>query len=140
MLLPLLGAWVGTVLACYFSRENYVAATENNAALLGLTLEQRLQAIQAKSAMIPIAEAGVLKTDKDDGNIKLKDDILDGVVGKSGRNRVPILGADGVVRYVLHRSMIDRFFGEHQVLGRDRHRRWLREESRPRLDYQRDRP
>ena len=117
MLLPVIGAWVGTVLAFYFSRENYVAATENNAALLGLG--DRLQAIQADKAMIPMAQAAMLKTPKDDASIKLKEDILDGIVKQSGRNRIPIAGDDGVVRYVVHRSVIDKFMGEQAAAGKD---------------------
>src|SRR5690348_14978704 len=34
--LPLLGTWVGTVLAFYFARENLQAATESTLALVGL--------------------------------------------------------------------------------------------------------
>ena len=117
MLLPVIGAWVGTVLAFYFSRENYIAATENNAALLGLS--DRLQTIRAESAMIPMAQAAMLKTPKDDAGIKLKEDILDGVVKASGRNRIPIASDDGVVRYVVHRSVIDKFIGEQAAAGKD---------------------
>jgi len=117
MLLPVIGAWVGTVLAFYFSRENYIAATDNNAKLLGLT--DRLQAIKAETAMIPIAQAAMFKTPKADADILLKGDILDGVVKQSGRNRIPIAGDDGVVRYVVHRSMIDKFIVEQQAAGAD---------------------
>lgn len=117
MLLPVMAAWVGTVLAFYFSRENYVAAAQNNAAILGLTLQQRLEATPAKSAMIPTAQADLLKTKEAEDKIKLKDHVLEGDAIKKGRNRIPILGDDSVVRYVVHRSMIDKFIAEQAMAG-----------------------
>jgi uncharacterized Tic20 family protein len=33
-ILPLLGAWVGTIIAFYFARDNFDAATRNTSALL----------------------------------------------------------------------------------------------------------
>ena len=42
IVLPLVGTWVGTVLAFYFSRENFVAAASQTASLVRqLTPEQR---------------------------------------------------------------------------------------------------
>jgi hypothetical protein len=117
MLLPVLGAWVGTVLAFYFSRENYVAATENNAALLNLTLEQRLRRIRADGAMLPMGQVDALQTDKAEADLKLKDDILESGPIKQGRNRLLILTTQGVVRYIMHRSMVDKFITEKVTSG-----------------------
>ena len=41
-LLPLLGTWVGTVLAYYFSRKNFEAASQSVERMVTLTTEQRL--------------------------------------------------------------------------------------------------
>lgn len=60
--------------------------------------------------MIPIEDARVLhlKKGQNDDNIGIKADIIDPVI-KKGKNRVPVLDADGHIRYMLHRSLIDRF-------------------------------
>jgi len=108
---------VGTVLAFYFSRENYVAATENNAALLNLTLEQRLRRIRADGAMLPMGQVDALQTDKAEADLKLKDDILESGPIKQGRNRLLILTTQGVVRYIMHRSMVDKFITEKVTSG-----------------------
>ncbi len=72
MILPVLGAWIGTVLAFYFSRENYITAAEKNAAVLN----HRLLVIPMTDVMIPIEKAGVLITDDSEDKIKLKDRLL----------------------------------------------------------------
>lgn len=112
MILPVVAAWVGTVLAFYFSRENYAAAAENNAAVLNLRFDQRLQAIPVTEVMIPIEKAEVLTTDEAEDKIKLKDDLIDAKFDKTGRNRLPILNGKGIARYVVHRSIIDKSVAE----------------------------
>ena len=52
--LPLFGSWVGTVLAFYFSRENFEAANRSVAALVKqITPEEKLQSIPVKEVMLP---------------------------------------------------------------------------------------
>src|ERR1700730_8315375 len=47
--LPLLGTWVGTILAYYFSKENFEAATQSVTALAKqLTPQQKLQSTPAR--------------------------------------------------------------------------------------------
>jgi hypothetical protein len=50
--LPLFGTWVGTVLAYYFSRENFEAATSSTERLVQLTLEERLRSVLVANVMI----------------------------------------------------------------------------------------
>lgn len=48
MLLPVLGTWVGTVLAFYFSKENFVAAAQQTSNLVRqLTPEQKYRQSQS---------------------------------------------------------------------------------------------
>jgi hypothetical protein len=59
-LLPLLGTWVGTVLAYYFSKDNFQTASDavrETVRELNVPME-RLRNIRAKDAMVPI---GVIK-------------------------------------------------------------------------------
>jgi hypothetical protein len=110
MLLPMIGAWVGTVLAFYFSKENYVAAAESNAQVLGMTLDQRLQSTPVNAVMIPFEQVqNRVVLDRDPGQLKLRDDILGPTALATGRNRIMVTSDRGVVKYVVHRSIIDRF-------------------------------
>lgn len=114
LLLPVIGAWVGTVLAFYFGRENYVAAAQNSEKLLALTLEQKLESSKASEAMRPIAKIVALRAD-DDTQVKLKDDMLDKM--SDSKSRLPVLGSNDVARYIVHRSMIDRFIADRAMKG-----------------------
>lgn len=106
ILLPVFGAWVGTVLAYYFSKENFAAATR--ALATQLTPEEKLKSIPAKDVMIPIDKATKLVLDnKKEDNIKLKDDIIDKYLNKV--NRLPFLDSNGRIKYMAHRSLIDKF-------------------------------
>src|SRR5713226_1358319 len=51
--LPLLGTWVGTILAYYFSKENFEAATKSVTELAKqITPQEKLKAALAKDKMI----------------------------------------------------------------------------------------
>jgi len=117
MLLPMIAAWVGTVLAFYFSKENYIAAAEYNKEVLSIT-QQRLQSISVESAMIPIGAADnkfVLKAPV--AQVKLKADLLANTADKTGKNRIVVLDDAGVVKYISHRSMLDKFISERAFAG-----------------------
>ena len=57
--LPLLGTWVGTVLAFYFAKANFESAARHAKDLLGIT--ERLRAIPVESVMLKITDPGVTK-------------------------------------------------------------------------------
>jgi hypothetical protein len=119
-LLPVLGTWVGTVLAFYFSKDNFVAAAQQTSNLVRqLTVDQKLQAIPVVEAMIALTDPGTVKftLSKPEENISLKADILDPVLTKEGRNRLPIVDSGGIVKYVVHRSLIDKFISETALSG-----------------------
>src|SRR5262249_10220259 len=51
-LLPLLGTWVGTVLAYYFSRKNFETASQSVERMVTLTTEQRLAQTAVNDQML----------------------------------------------------------------------------------------
>ncbi|MBV8376475.1 MAG: hypothetical protein JO279_05670 [Verrucomicrobia bacterium] len=54
--LPLLASWVGTILAYYFSKENFALATQSVSALAStITGADRLQSISVRDKMRPLA-------------------------------------------------------------------------------------
>ncbi|HET7791823.1 MAG TPA: hypothetical protein VFL64_00440 [Rhizobacter sp.] len=122
IVLPVMGTWVGTVLAFYFSRENFVAAATQTANLVRqLTPDQQLQGISVTAAMLDMSNPAVKKLTLADlshaSTMKLKADVVDALLEKDGRNRLPILDKDGKVLFVLHRSFIDKFLVSRAELG-----------------------
>jgi hypothetical protein len=108
-LLPLFGTWVGTVLAFYFSKENFEAA--NRGALdVVRSISQRLSTTKVIDAMMPRARMITLNLAAGQTLDKvLVRDVENkfNAVGMNGQriSRLPILDADG--RYVafLHRGV-----------------------------------
>ncbi|MGE5468762.1 MAG: hypothetical protein ACM3Y9_15175 [Ignavibacteria bacterium] len=112
ILLPVLGTWVGTVLAFYFSRENFAAAAEHTRDLVSqLTPDQKLQGIPVTQAMIAMDAADTVKLvlAKPEDQVRLKADILDTFLPEGARNRLPCVDATGKAKYVFHRSIIEGF-------------------------------
>jgi hypothetical protein len=107
-LIPLFGTWVGTVLAFYFSRENYAAAAKTTKDLVQQLGDGRLKQIAVKDAWIPVAAIDAITAPDDTcpfSEIRAK---LSTKV-----SRVPIWNADKVVRYVVHESVIFEFLADH---------------------------
>jgi urease gamma subunit len=105
--LPLLGTWVGTILAYYFSKENFEAATKSVTELAKqITPQEKLKSALAKDKMIPRDQMFVESSPPD--RLRLAE-ILDNLERVKKGNRVPILGEKAEARYILHRSIIDSF-------------------------------
>jgi hypothetical protein len=111
--LPLLGTWIGTVLAYYFTRENFQAASQETRLLVRAAVGEKLQKVMARDAMIP-REKMVVYPDSwtvasDIKLVKLRDLIKDAVT------RVPILDAQGKVRYIVHSSTLNAYISDQSV-------------------------
>ena len=114
VLLPVIGAWVGTVLAFYFGQVNFEAASKSAANLVRqLSPREKLQAEAAGKAMMKINEVTSFKVppDKTEADITIRELIDDGFEKDKSRprQRLPVLDAEGRGKYVLHRSTIDAF-------------------------------
>jgi hypothetical protein len=109
--LPLLGTWVGTVLAFYFARENLSAATESTSAATDSAA--RLFGLQTTTpiteVMIPKARmiSHILAAGADVQAVKLVE--LYTRMATAGVARIPILDASGAVLYVVHKATLDAF-------------------------------
>jgi hypothetical protein len=104
-MLPLLGTWVGTVLAFYFAKENLQAATDSTVRLAS----QFGPTTAISTAMIPRGQivAYTLQAGTSADTVPL--DALTGLM--TAGQRVPIFNANGGVVYVVHKSSIDAFAG-----------------------------
>jgi hypothetical protein len=106
-ILPLFGAWVGTILAFYFGKENFEAATRSVTDIArSVGFMEKLKAIPAKDKMIPKAQmlCGTLPADQ----IKLLG-IVDTLIKEKKGDRYPILNDTGHPVYMVHRSAIDGY-------------------------------
>jgi hypothetical protein len=103
--LPLLGTWVGTVLAFYFARENLQAATDSTIRLARRAEPQT----PVTQVMIPTAniDSYNVAAGDDPEAIRLSD--LYARMQSKGRHRIPILSPSSSVLYVVHDSTIAGF-------------------------------
>jgi hypothetical protein len=112
IILPLVGTWVGIVLAFYFSRENFVAAAKQSSDLVRqLTPEQRLESIAVTEVMLDMSAATTLELPmpEDAAKTKVKSDVVEVLLEKNKRNRLPIIDSTGKVLFIIHRNYIDQF-------------------------------
>jgi len=108
--LPLLGTWVGTILAYYFSKENFEAATKSVTDLAKqITPQEKLKSALGKDKMISRGQMFCVSLPAN--RLKLSD-MLKGLEEAKKGNRIPILGDKGEAKYVLHRSIIDKFISD----------------------------
>lgn len=109
LLLPVVGTWVGTVIAFYFSRENFKSATKSSEALIKkLTFNEKLESVTAQEAMTKIKDISYYDIKKENSEILLKTDIIDQYMEKNDRKRLPFF-KDKKIKYMLHRSIIDQY-------------------------------
>ncbi len=109
-LLPLWGTWIGTILAFYFSRENFDAATKSYQNIIeSMKPEEKIAKIMAKDAMLPLEKITYL--DYDETKTRTIRDILDDERFRE-YNRYAILNRDKTLKYIIHRSTFYRFLAE----------------------------
>jgi hypothetical protein len=113
-LLPLMGTWVGTVLAYYFSRKNFETASQSVERLVTLTTEQKLGQLFVQNEMLRPGQITVhqIPTGKSPRDVLLKDirSILGGKI-----TRIPVVDSSGVVVYIVHQSGLFKFLAERAL-------------------------
>jgi hypothetical protein len=119
--LPLLGTWVGTVLAHYFQKENLNAATQSITTLVSkVTGNEKLQSIPVKNVMIRPDKIETLPDpllNKDDKDISLSE-LTKHLREGTKRDRLPIFKHNqktGPAERVLHRSIVEKFIAQKAV-------------------------
>ncbi len=117
-ILPLLGTWVGTVLAHYFQKENLAAATQSITSLASkVGGMDKLQSTPVKTVMIRPDRIDTLPDpllDKKDEDIKLRE-LLTHLREGIKRDRLPIFKDNkksGPAERVLHRSTVEKFVSD----------------------------
>lgn len=103
-IVPLIASWVGAVMAFYFGRDNYDAATQNVLALNRETLDD----LSVENIMIITKTIVSLKVDTGEEEQKELNDIL--VLYKQiDKDRVPVFYKNNKPRFIIHRSTISDF-------------------------------
>lgn len=121
-LLPLWGTWLGTILAYYFSKENFESANENVRKLVNQvsTVTEKLQNIKAKEVMIPATD--IKQTIKVfDSEIELNECKITDLISylkKINQNRLPLF-INKSLKYIIHLSTFDRFIRLMIEKGKD---------------------
>ena len=94
-LLPLLGTWVGTVLAYYFSRKNFESASQSVERMVSLTTDQKLAQIFVEKEMLQPAQITMFRmpAGKGPADVLLKD--LRSIL-RPGITRIPVVDDNGV--------------------------------------------
>lgn len=116
--LPLLGAWVGAIIAFYFGRENYEAAARNVQTAIKSTQPNPLASLPVSEHMVPTNKLIVAATKLDDEKL-LQKDILQRFE-KLGLGRIIVVrdektapdgqaSAEAVGAGVFHESFVNRF-------------------------------
>lgn len=106
-MLPMVGTWVGTVLAFYFSQRNFESANREIKNLVQMTTEERLRVTPVRSVMVALRNIRYVDTgEQAPADLALED--LRARLG-AGITRLPIL--DGAHRFqaVIHESLLFKF-------------------------------
>ncbi|MBX7045659.1 MAG: hypothetical protein K1X86_07455 [Ignavibacteria bacterium] len=116
-LLPLWGTWIGTVLAYYFSKENFEAATKGiNSIIKQVSARESLKSFSVENEMIPLSKITRFQresgTNKIDETISVKE-IFDFINKQNATGniigRVPFIKEDDTLLYIIHISTLEKF-------------------------------
>jgi len=105
--LPLLGSWVGTVLAYYFSRDNFEAASQSLSNMVDKVSQTELKSVPVTERMIKVDE--IFHKKDSEINQKLVDILEKFDDSKEIWSRLPIFSDDKQVKGLIHRSTIEKF-------------------------------
>jgi len=111
-ILPLMASWVGTVMAFYFSKDNFQAATQSVSDLARtVSGMEKLKAISARDKMRPVNQIRLeAVTQAQEDSTRLQD-----LMNKfSNRERMLIVSAvdSPVVRYLIYKAMVNEFLAD----------------------------
>lgn len=115
MLVPMVGTWVGTVIAYYFSGENFDRASQGMSRLVDQVILDKLKSIPVSEAMMARSDFQAVKLAAgDDGSGKnLKTDVLDRF--KDPVTRLPVLDDTDRAKYVVHQSMVFKYISDRAL-------------------------
>jgi hypothetical protein len=114
--LPVIAAWVGTVIAFYFGKENFNVANDRIRELVDkVNPMEKLKKISIKDVMIPYDK--IIKYDLPDGadykKVLLYDLLI--ICKDKKQSRIPVIKTNKVLATVIHRSIIDLIISKNTL-------------------------
>jgi hypothetical protein len=106
-ILPMIGTWVGTVLAFYFAKENFEVAQRASERLLAGRSDRLAMEIAISENQI---KAFSVKSDWKPDDTRLLE--IRNCLNTIGKYRVPIIDDTKLVRFVIHRQPLDTFIAD----------------------------
>lgn len=100
--IPLIGTWIGAIIAFYYGRENFEAAQKQFQKLLD---KDSLDDIQVRNIMIHTKTMVFKKLDKE---LKTSLEEYHDFLLSVDKSRLPLLHEDGSPKYILHKSAIEQ--------------------------------
>ncbi|MBU0986995.1 MAG: hypothetical protein KKH68_07060 [Proteobacteria bacterium] len=114
--LPLLGTWVGTLLAFYFSKENFESATRSVREMaVGLTGIEKLKSVKVTEAMRSFKEITFFPLKKGEENQVRLNDLLNTF---KDLERMPLIDNQQMV-YLVYKGMIYMFISQKAMKKED---------------------
>ncbi len=104
-ILPLVGTWVGVVLAFYFGKENYEAASKRYENILNKLTPDVLDNVAVSQIMIS-KKTMVSRKWSELKDLTVKD-VID-FLASINKSRLPILDDQGKVKYIIHESLLSK--------------------------------
>lgn len=109
-LLPLWGTWLGTLLAYYFGKENFEAASKSYQQVIEkLTPDQKLKKISVKDVMIPFNKLQILNYEDKKGE-QIQAILLNKDYNKY--NRLAVFESNNILKCMIHRSTFTEYLFE----------------------------
>ena len=114
-LLPVIATWVGTVIAFYFGKANFEAASKSAQEFVKqiTNSDEKLKATKVadKDVMRLLSEIKYNTdiADKADKDIMVQNDLLDFIDTNEKGERLPIFNSKKIFRYVIHESTLNEF-------------------------------
>lgn len=116
IILPLIGSWVGAVIAYYFGKESLEAANKNVQSLVDkINPMDKLKNIKVLDIMIPLSS---MKKYQIPNGIDFKAILLIDLLDFCNFNkvsRIPMIRSNNVLEVLIHRSMIDLLISRHSL-------------------------
>jgi len=109
--ITLIGSWGGAVIAFYFSRENFEAASRHTERALDRLAGDTGHSLKLAEIMLPIAKVESLAFKTDPSEISLEQ--IRGKFEGMSFERLLLLDGSGVVRQVLHLSSLNNYLVRH---------------------------
>jgi len=121
LFLPVIGTWMGTILAFYFTKENFESASRSMQQTISrLTSEEKLKTTKVKEVMINASNIDTYKFKEGQkwDTVPVMDyiDFLE----NAKRNRLVIFEENGKVKFVIHKSTLNSFVYEKFKEGKSK--------------------